>query len=116
MIGRKHANHSIRIDALQNECRCSDGRCGVAAGRLGENLIRNQVWELLENWRAKVLVSDDPEAVAGGKRCKAFDGFLNHGFRAIEGKQLLRAMFAAQWPEAGAAAAGEDYRIEIRYE
>ena len=47
------------------------------------------------------------------QRREARDRLLDHGLLAVEREQLLGALFAAERPEAGAAATGQDYGIEV---
>jgi hypothetical protein len=71
-------------------------------------------WKLTQHGGAQVVIGDDPETAGRGHGCEARDGLLDHGLLAVERKQLLGAALAAQRPEARAAAAGENYGIEVR--
>ena len=102
-----------RVVAQQNESCQTDGRRGVSSGGFGNDLLRAQAWNLANNLAAQVFVGDDPAVTGRSQWQKAGDRLLDHGLLAVKRQQLFGPPLAAQRPEAGAAAAGENHGIEI---
>src|SRR5438270_6765520 len=76
VVGWKHADHSLRIFALENERRQCDRWSGVARHRLGYDLLLRQLLQLPADHFKDVIVGDDPEIVFVGERQQSRDGLL----------------------------------------
>ena len=113
MIGGKQANHGIGISALENERGESDRWSGVAADRLGNDLLLFHFCKLTQDFRARVFVCNHPDLLRGRKGQQARHRLLNHRLPTIKREQLLGALLAAQRPETSATAAGENHGIEV---
>ena len=95
MVRRKHSNHRIRILAQQKKGGESDGGGGVASDGLGNRLRLWQLWNLLQDREAKVVVGNDPETFSRSERQKPGHSLLDHGLLAIQREQLLGAFLPA---------------------
>ena len=113
VVGRKHSNHRIGMFAQEKKRGESDRGCGVPPYRLGKHLRLRQLRKLFQDRGTKIVVGNDPELLRRGQRQQPRHGLLDHGLLAVERQQLLGTFLPAQGPETRAAAAGEDYRIEV---
>ena len=112
VVGRKHSDDCVGIDALQQKCCQPNRGRRVASHRLGQYLVRRQRGKLLQNRLAQVFIADDPEVLCRSERQEALNRLLDHGLLAVERQQLLGASLAAERPEPCAASTGENDGIE----
>ena len=95
VVGRKQSEHCIRILTQQQERRQSNGRCSVAANRLGQNLPLRQLRQLLQNRRPQIFVCNDPEVLGLRQWQQPRHRLLDHRLLAIQREQLFGALFSA---------------------
>jgi hypothetical protein len=113
MVGGEHSKHGMGRDALDEKSGKSGGWSGVARGRFADDLIFRDAIELTADGAGEKVIGDYPKIPRLCERCEAVYGVLDHGSFAVERQNLLGSRFAAAWPEAGSAAAGEDDGSEI---
>lgn len=89
-----------------------DGRRGIAAFRFKQGLVGAEGMVGLA--LGVVLFGDDEDMLARDQRMQAADGGFEQGVAAINGEELLWQLLAGERPQAGAAAAGENYGLDIR--
>jgi hypothetical protein len=91
------------------------GRRGVALGRFGENVLRREHRSHLADRIDLLGVGQDQDVLGRNQAVEAGDGLLEQGGVAEEVEQLFRPGIAAEGPEAGAGAAGEDQGVGGRW-
>ncbi len=90
MIGWKHAHHGIRIDRLKNLRRQSDRRSCVALGWFGQNLALGNLGKLPHDFRAQMIVSENPDALRRDHRTQTIHRLLDQGAVAEKFQDLFR--------------------------
>ena len=117
LVGGADHEHRVgaRFERVQSGQRHRRG--GVAAHRFeqGGGRWQLQFTQLVEHQEAVFLVADDAgrgdSNVVGRQRRQPLCGLLEQAAVAAQHEELLRMLGAREWPQAGAAAAGHDDRL-----
>lgn len=86
---------------------------GIPLRWLCKDVIRGQHRGILADCFSLQLIGQDEDVFQRDKALEALDGLLEKGAGAEEIEQLFRPRISAEWPEAGAGAAGEDEGVSI---
>jgi hypothetical protein len=113
LVGRKHSQHGVGVGGPNNLRGQPDAGRRVALGRLGQHLSSGHFRKLADDLPAKVLASQNPDALGRDHRAQAVHGFLNQGALAQQREQLLGAALSAAGPETRASAPSQDEAVLI---
>ncbi len=117
MIGGRHHQNRVGLEAQRLKSRQRNRRGGVAADRLEQDGARGQPCgpQLLGHREAVSLVAHDDGGAGALDAGEARSRFLQHGLPAGERQQLFRIQLPRQRPQACARAAGQDHGYQRRF-
>jgi hypothetical protein len=104
-VVRRQDDHDLVVGPVDGGGREGDRRRGVAAGGLDDEPDARL---LLLHDRAVAAVRDAIDVIGADERLDAPDGPLEEGLVAEQGQKGLGAIWPAQRPQAGPAAARQD--------
>src|ERR1700761_5859539 len=113
VIRRENAEYGVRGGLLHQECGQTRGGSGVARGGLTQHLILRNRIELYADSRREQIVGDDPGGMSGSKWEQTIESALDHRTLAIQRQHLLGPGLPTAWPEASAAAPGQNDGTEV---
>src|SRR4029077_2537813 len=89
VVGRKQADHRIRIGVHQDERGQTNSWRRVASDRFGQNLAPAEARKLARDLALQMLIGNNPETRGRSQRQQPRYSLLDHGLLAVERQQLF---------------------------
>jgi len=111
VVGREHDHRGVRVLRQQPGRSVGDGRGGVPAHRLGEDVGLCEGGEVVPRLPGVARVGHHEHALGRDERLQPGERVLEEGLGAEDAEELLRLGLAAAGPEAAPHAAGHDHGV-----